>query len=273
MSAMRLSFTTLSCPDWDWDTILQQAARFGFHGIELRGVRDEMYLPRLPQFLPENIDNTMAQLRDKNLAISCLDTSCKFDDDEKFHNSIQEGKDTIDLAQRLKVPYIRVFGDSIPELSHMEKTIDQIARGLNLLGEYARDKDVYVLIETHGDFADSNRLLKILQKVHAGNPVGVLWDINHPYMFFKEEMSETYAKLAPYIKHVHVKDTKIVNGEFKLSLVGQGDLPIAEAVDLLKKNGYNGWLSLEWEKRWHPEIEDRNRTACICRVHYPLLQD
>ena len=150
MSAMRLSFTTLSCPDWDWDTILQQAARFGFHGIELRGVRDEMYLPRLPQFLPENIDNTMAQLRDKNLAISCLDTSCKFDDDEKFHNSIQEGKDTIDLAQRLKVPYIRVFGDSIPELSHMEKTIDQIARGLNLLGEYA-GQGCFVLIETHGD--------------------------------------------------------------------------------------------------------------------------
>jgi hypothetical protein len=27
-------------------------------------------------------------------------------------------------------------------------------------------------------------------------------------------------------------------------------------LDLLTAGGYQGWISVEWEKHWHPEIED-----------------
>jgi sugar phosphate isomerase/epimerase len=37
-------------------------------------------------------------------------------------------------------------------------------------------------------------------------------------------------------------------------LFGGGEFPIARFVRLLKDSGYNGWLSLEWEKMWHPEL-------------------
>ena len=32
-------------------------------------------------------------------------------------------------------------------------------------------------------------------------------------------------------------------------------MPIFEAIDLLRKGGYKGYYSFEWEKLWHPEIE------------------
>ena len=39
-------------------------------------------------------------------------------------------------------------------------------------------------------------------------------------------------------------------------LFGGGEFPAAEAMQLLQWSKYDGWYSLEWEKAWHPEIED-----------------
>ena len=45
-------------------------------------------------------------------------------------------------------------------------------------------------------------------------------------------------------------------GESRLCLVGEGDLPLKEFLEVLKEGCYPGIYCLEWEKRWHPEIED-----------------
>jgi sugar phosphate isomerase/epimerase len=37
---------------------------------------------------------------------------------------------------------------------------------------------------------------------------------------------------------------------------GQGQLPLAEAIQLLKADGYDGWLVFEHEKRWHPILPE-----------------
>ena len=74
-----------------------------------------------------------------------------------------------------------------------------------------------------------------------------------------------------YIKHVHVKDTKIVNGEFKLSLVGQGDLPIAGAVDLLKRMGIMG--GYHWSgKKMASGMGSKSHCLHLSYIT-PLLQD
>ena len=53
--------------------------------------------------------------------------------------------------------------------------------------------------------------------------------------------------------HVHIKDHTAEN---KLVLLGQGIIPLQNAFTALKKMKYDGYVSLEWEKMWHPEIED-----------------
>jgi sugar phosphate isomerase/epimerase len=65
-----------------------------------------------------------------------------------------------------------------------------------------------------------------------------------------------YHKLDRHIKHTHIKDSSGRGEAQKIALTGEGDVPIGPCVSLLRDNGYQGWLSFEWEKRWHPDIEE-----------------
>jgi hypothetical protein len=42
----------------------------------------------------------------------------------------------------------------------------------------------------------------------------------------------------------------------ELRLIDGGEVPVRELLQLLYGGGYAGWISVEWQKRWHPEIEE-----------------
>ena len=48
----------------------------------------------------------------------------------------------------------------------------------------------------------------------------------------------------------------MVDGKIQYVFLGQGEVPIFEAIDALSKGGYKGYYSFEWEKLWHPEIAE-----------------
>ncbi|MGG1550383.1 sugar phosphate isomerase/epimerase family protein [Paenibacillus ferrarius] len=251
---MKIAFQTLATPNWTWEHTLHEAKRLGFDGIELRGVEGEMYLPRARPFLPENLEQTIRGLEEHGLEICCLDTSCSFHQPDKYDDAIQEGKDSIDLAVKLKTPFIRVFGDRLPQEVTAQDTIASIAAGLTELGRYAEGTGVTVLLETHGDINHYTVITAILEQT-ASTAVGVLWDFEHPYLH-GEEPEATWAQLARYIKHTHVKDAIKHETGKTLTLIGEGEVPVARIIGLLKNNGYNGWLSLEYEKKWVPTLEE-----------------
>jgi sugar phosphate isomerase/epimerase len=253
---VKIAFTTLASPAWSWEKIVDEAAALGYDGIEIRGLEGEMFLPKCRPFQPENIEGTMQELKNKGLEICCLDTSCAFHDPHKFDASVEEGKATIDLAQKLGTPYIRVFGDKIPDPAGKQDTIARVAAGLQILCRHARGEGVAVLLETHGDFSDSNNILSVVQQVND-DAFGILWDINNPYKYNGgESMRETYQRIGGYVRHTHIKDTLGHGQAENITLVGQGDVPIGECIRILRESGYTGWLSFEWEKRWHPSIEE-----------------
>jgi hypothetical protein len=47
--------------------------------------------------------------------------------------------------------------------------------------------------------------------------------------------------------------------------MGKGEAPIFEGIDALAGGGYPGYYSFEWEKLWHPEIEE----PAIALADYP----
>lgn len=59
-----------------------------------------------------------------------------------------------------------------------------------------------------------------------------------------------------FIKHVHVKDSKVENGKLVFKMIGEGDVPIEKAINLLLRHGYSGYLSFEWVKRWFSDLEE-----------------
>ncbi len=250
-----LAFTTLACPDWSWEQAVQRAVEYGYQGLELRGVEGEMDLTKAAPFTVSRLPATKRELKERGLAIPCLDTSCRFDQAAEIDNSIDEGKRHIDLAGELEAPFIRVFGDRIPDSQSREKIIEQVVEGLLALAQHAEGTGVSVLLESHNDFARLQNLLDVMRAVHHPH-VGVLWDVHHPYRFFSEPLADTYEKLKDRIKHVHLKDSVSVDGGVRYCLLGQGIVPVSEVLHLLASGGYDGWIAFEWEKRWHPEIEE-----------------
>ena len=67
-----------------------------------------------------------------------------------------------------------------------------------------------------------------------------------------------YELVRPYLRHVHFKDyhRATEGNNWVLCEIGEGDIPLAAIVETLKKDGYDGYISLEWEKKWHPELSE-----------------
>lgn len=253
-----LSLSTLGCPTWPLDKIIESAVANTYSAIEFRGIEKEMFLPKRPEFsTPEGIALTRRKFADNNLKICNLGSSANlhFADPVKRKKNLDEGREFIDLAHELKCPYVRVFPNNFPKDQEKGQTMDLIISGLLELADYAKKARVTVLLESHGDLVWKDDLLQIMKKSEHPN-VALIWDIFNMWSVTKEPPAEVYAVLRKYIKHAHIKDGSLENGKLALTLIGRGKAPLKEAIGALKSGGYKGYYSLEWEKMWHPEIEE-----------------
>jgi len=257
-TSLKLSFSTLGCPDWSLDKIIDFARDNQYSGIEVRGILRQMDLPLVPEFSnTDNITTTMKKMNDRGLKFVDLGSSCAlhFPKGEERTKNLNEGKRFIDLAAKLNCPYIRVFPNQIPKDRDRQETLNLIIDGLKELGAYASNTNVTVLLESHGELIYKKDLLVVMEGA-ASPHVGLVWDVCNMWSVTKETPEEVYAALKPFIRHTHIKDLKIENGKEEYVLLGTGIVPIFQAIDLLYKNNYPGYYSFEWEKLWHPEILD-----------------
>jgi len=250
-----IGFSTLGCPKWDWIKILDFAHHNGFAAVELRGLLGTMDLPTCPEFAPDRISATRQDVAARGLHISCVSSSANMHDTDphKHEQQLADARRFIDLASALNAPYVRVFGNNI--IGARQQVIDHVAKSLRELADYARPRKVKVLIESHGDFVDSSTLGTVLDKADSPH-VGLLWDANHTYVDGKEDPVFTVSRLGTYIRHTHLKDSRGEGDDVHYVLTGRGEVPVRRQMQLLAQNGYQGYYSFEWEKVWHPELEE-----------------
>lgn len=249
---MKTSFSTLGCPNWPLAEILSAARDLGYDAIELRGLGNDICLPASREFQSENADKVLSELRAKRLFISCISTECELQKDNPEIYS--EVRAYIDFAKKFNTPCIRLLGDTNPWPGEAVD-IARVSRNLKALVPYAQEAGVTLLIESNGVFSNTALLKSVLDD--AASPfAAALWDINHPVRYGGESPAKTYENIGGYIRHVHVKDSKPENGKLAYKMLGYGDLPLKEAFSILKTNGYDGCISLEWTKRWNTELEE-----------------
>jgi len=253
---MKISVSTLGCPDWTLDQIASRLPGYGYDGVELRGLGPDLDVTQAPAFNTEAAaSRTRRTLEDAGLVVCGLDSSCTLAAPEGAARTatLDEGRRMIDLAALLGAPTVRVFGGALPDGEARSSGVARAANGLVDLGEYTarQTADVSVVLETHDAFSTGAQVAEVLRQ--ASHPrVGVLWDLHHPYR--QGEMpQETFAELGAYVKMTHVKDSR-PHGTY--CLLGDGDIPVQTMLGLLHGGGYDGWLSLEWEKRWIPALAD-----------------
>ena len=251
---MKISFSTLACPDFSWTEIYSMAKDVGFNGIEIRGIGEELNTVKAKPFRADKIDDTIAKLKKLKLEIPCLSCGACLKFADKHDENTEEIKQYIELAAKLETPYIRILGDLTPE---PDGEVDDafVASVLKEICAFAEEKGVTLLVETNGVYSDTMRLKKLLDSVES-KAVGALWDLHHPYRYMNESAAVTTENLGDYIRFVHVKDSAIEDGKLVYKLMGEGDMPLREMFAALQKIGYTGYVSLEWVKRWAANLLD-----------------
>ena len=255
---MKLAFSTLTCPDWHFSEVISTAADLGYAGVEIRGVADQMYAPHIRAFSDSRIEKTREMLARTGVEIPILTGGAHLMDNPDLDAAEQEVRDYVLLAERLKVPYVRVLMEktAAPLITTTEEDIDRAAMKFGELCDWAAPHGVTLLTETNGFLSNTAIARNFLDRVGRPNS-GIIWDVHHPYRFCGESPAKSALHLGRYIKHVHLKDSvKGTNGKITYMLTGYGDLPFGEIINCLRDINYDGYLSYEWVKRWSPELAE-----------------
>lgn len=252
---MKISFSTLACPNWSWQDIYGAAKDLGFNGIEIRGLGNEIFSVKAKPFTDSQLPATIEKLNSLGLEISCLSSGACLKYKDKFAEAEAEIVAYAQLASKLGTSYIRILADLEPAPVD-EVDDDYIIECLKKLIPIAEEYNVTLLVETNGVYCDTSRLASVLDKV-ASRKVAALWDMHHPYRYNNEAPETTVANLGQYIKYTHIKDSVInADGKVEYRLMGSGDIPVKDMISALETINYDGYITLEWVKRWASDLSD-----------------
>ncbi len=248
---MKYAFSTLGCPDWPVERVVAEAARLGYDGVEIRGIKRVLDLSKAPEFAPGRIDATKKLFDSAGVAIVSIDASASFCWPEKARqeDSYNEAKRHADIAAAMGVGMIRVFGGFVPEGDAVERWARTVADYLKRLADETGPTGVTVALETHDSWKRASDIMPVIRMADH-EFVGVVWDVAHPWTE-GEAIAETAEMLGDKVVHFHIKDH---TADHEQALLGEGIIPLDEAFAELTKMNYGGFVSLEWEKMWHPEI-------------------
>jgi sugar phosphate isomerase/epimerase len=244
---MKLTVSTLSCPTWELNRIVDAANAAGIAGIDFRGLGDEIDITRLPQF-NQQLEATLAFLRGRGIEMPCFNTSVTLvsPSPERWSAMLDETQRYGKLAERTGTRLLRIFGGGVPKGMTRDEGRLMAQRHLRQIVKICKAYGCVPIVETHDDWATGQQALELLHEFDPAD-VGVLWDVEHPWRR-GESPGDTATALRRFVRHVHVKDS--IGNERRPTLLGEGALPLVDCAAALRVIEYDGWFCLECEKRW-----------------------
>ena len=279
-----LAASTLGAPYDSMDELARTFNATGVKRIEV-AVGDEM------KFTMTSTDDELKAMRDE-LAEKASVTIFAVDSRVQVCNTAREDDELVEslehclhMADVLGAKYVRVFPTAPLEPSWDPDRLPGMVlpQGMNLAGVSKRGAEIIAralptadrlgvqpLIETHDSHTNGERNAIIhyyLDKIAPDNQVGSIWDLAHPWRV-GEAPAKTFEYLKPYLVGgrgvVQIKDCAFPGDQTPV-LQGTGRVPLAECCRLLKDGGYTGPLSLEWERRWYPQVEPLEEALVAAR--------
>jgi sugar phosphate isomerase/epimerase len=250
-----IAFATLGCPGLPLEEVIALASAHGCTGVEFRYADGE---PVHPGLSTSEIQAVGRRLTDAGITPVALDSyvrvAAEGPADEEVVADLHRH---IEVAAVLGAGFVRVFpGGGEPKPAVNERA----ARRLAAVADAAREAGVGVLLETHDSHRRGQDAARVLSRAAElsglstvdGTPLGAIWDVMHTWLG-GETPTESAVALAPWLGYVQLKD--IPGPEDRTPVApGAGVLPLRDVLAELRQRDYSGWVSLEYERAWHPEI-------------------
>ncbi|MBQ8524473.1 MAG: sugar phosphate isomerase/epimerase [Clostridia bacterium] len=237
---LKRGFSTLCCLELSMEEILDLAVKCSMDSVELRA--DEAFLASFTDGEAWRTRFNAKGITITDVASSIFIRSSEIPDSSQAY---------LEMAHSLGAKALRIFAaaDATGRLD-----LNEIAEGIKKLCSIALEKGIQIWLETHSELSSGKMCRELLDKVNCTN-LKILWDILHS-MEYGETLSETYGYIGNAVSHVHLKDgvPAADKREYTLCALGEGEFPFEEAISLLKREGFDGCLSLEWETPWCPSL-------------------
>ncbi len=250
--------------------IIRLASEEGFDGIEFTDI-----IPPSGVSREDYAEKIREECEKYSLEPVCYAVSADFlyGSDGEIEKEIDRIKSQVDTARVLGVKLLRHdaaagYKNGDRGYKGFRDALPLIVKGCSEVTTYAEKFGIKTMIENHGVFCqESLRVEQIINNAASDN-FGLLLDIGN-FLCADEDPAVAVGRLAPYAFHVHAKDFHIKSGNapffadgfFKTrggnylrgAILGHGDAPVYQCLSTIIENGYDGFITIEFEGLEDPE--------------------
>ena len=241
--------------------LINKAKEMGFEGIEYT---DGGYMNE-----PESAKKIRERAAEQGIEVVALAVGANFIQGSggNLKDEIARVCKIVDYAAEMGAKLMRHdvaygFGGERKHTRGYDDAHPRLAEGCREVTKYAEQKGVKTMTENHGYFSqDAHRVEKLINTVGHDN-FGALVDLGN-FMCADEDPTLSVSIMAPYAFHVHAKDFHYKSGMdvnpgtgwfqtragnyLRGAIIGHGEAKIYQSIQTLKKNGYDGYVTVEFE--------------------------
>ncbi|TLM83466.1 sugar phosphate isomerase/epimerase [Pseudarthrobacter sp. NamE5] len=256
---MKLAFSSLGMPGAGIDELIRCAEEGKADGLELRIADGEAITKTMPAKAQQT---ARRRIEGAGLTLIAISSYIKICSPEPDADVIRDLHETLELAAALGAGGVRIFPGADPGNGKAKDWDGLAARRLSAAAEVASSLDVQLLLETHDSHPTGTDIARILRRVEPSGATKAIWDVLHPWRH-GEQPEDTANALRGSLAYCQFKDAIIGAGpdSVTLTLPGQGAIPMAAIAGTAEKISKDQgdktfWACLEWEKAWHPHLEE-----------------
>lgn len=249
--SLRRCFSTLGCPELSLDAVFALARKHEIEFVELRALGGSTDLAAYfsaqygsPARLAARCGNARPRIVSLNASLHAGGTTAAERD---------ELAALAPWADALGVAWLRVFdGETTADVGGFNAARETLRWWRSLRQERGWRTDI--MVETHDSLFTADAITKFTS---AFPGTAILWDAHNTWRKGGGDPLLTWQAIRSSVVHVHVKDSTSVASArhpYTYVLPGDGEFPLAPMLPALRTAGFDGAVSLEWEKLWHPYL-------------------
>ena len=223
------------------DEALAGIAEAGFRYVELSAVPGWTAHVRL-----DDAEDVRRQLERYELKAVSLSAHS----DLTTRDGLQHGIKAVRWAAGFGIPIVNT---AIGGHASREENEKGFLENIGQLADAAEAAGVVVALEIHGDImATGEKSLPLLKKIGRPKVIKVNYDTGNVDYYGGIRAVDDVGKIAPYLAHVHLKDTMGGKGVWNFPALGSGVVDFRRVLDILREAGYRGPYSVELEFQGEP---------------------